>query len=445
MDHKGDDDVVDRISELPDHVLHHILSFLPDKQAFQTALMSKTWKHVITTFPMLQFNRVFNGSDFWCPENKNKPDVMRKKGHFYTSVEKTLRNRRNQSLRIKTFSLFDNLLHEKSMSRVDCWINLVLESEVEELALSFGSSNIHYRLPHSVLVAKSLCVLTLRKCKLVSTCGEGDINLPSLKRFSLFNVYADDQSIQNLIVGCPVIEYMGIENCWGIRNIKFFSVPTVKEIIVGNNFDIERLELEASNLHSLYIIEWKLQCNLNLLPFKNLKNLSLNTPNVTEKWLEEHLSGLPLLENLRLLLCSELERINISSHHHLKSLELILCDNLVELMIDNPKLCRLSYWGKTAISFSLNALGLLEAEYTLWPCYGTWDADKIEFLSKMRNSKVFKLKINSYKVFLLLFIYLFPYLIFLFSDFFHFIFYLFIYIYIYVYINSNQFFCLISL
>ncbi|XP_050285747.1 uncharacterized protein LOC126725216 isoform X2 [Quercus robur] len=186
---------------------------------------------------------------------------------------------------------------------------------------------------------------------------------------------------------------MGIEGCRGIRSIKFFSVPTVKEIIVGNNFDMERLELEASNLHSLYIIEWKLQCNLNLLPFKNLKNLSLGTPNVTEKWLEEHLSGLPLLENLHLLSCSKLERINISSHHHLKSLKLVLCANLVELMIDNPKLCRLSYWGKTAISFSLNALGLLEAEYTLWPRYGTWDAEKIEFLSKMRNSKVFKLKI----------------------------------------------------
>lgn len=126
-----------------------------------------------------------------------------------------------------------------------------------------------------------------------------------------------------------MIEYMGIEGCWGIRSIKFFSVPTVKEIMVENNFNIERLELEASNLHSLYINVRKLQCNLNLLPFKNLKNLSLNTPNVTEKWLEEHLSRLPLLENLHLLSCSKLERINISSHHHLKSLKLISCANLV--------------------------------------------------------------------------------------------------------------------
>ena len=122
---------------------------------------------------------------------------------------------------------------------------------------------------------------------------------------------------------------MRIEGCWGIRSIKFFSIPTVKEIMVESNFNIERLELEASNLHSLYINVRKLKCNLNLLPFKNLKNLSLNTPNVTEKWLEEHLSRLPPLENLHLLSCSKLERINISSHHHLKSLKLISCANLV--------------------------------------------------------------------------------------------------------------------
>ena len=41
------------------------------------------------------------------------------------------------------------------------------------------------------------------------------------------------------------------------------------------------------------------------------------------------------------------------------------CQNLVEVMIDSSKLCRLSYSGNTAISFSLNASGPLGAEYTM--------------------------------------------------------------------------------
>ena len=49
------------------------------------------------------------------------------------------------------------------------------------------------------------------------------------------------------------------------------------------------------------------------------------------------------------------------------------CQNLVEVMIDSSKLCRLSYSGNTAISFSLNASGPLDAEYTMWTSYGPWD------------------------------------------------------------------------
>lgn len=48
------------------------------------------------------------------------------------------------------------------MSRVSRWISFVLESDVEELDLNFGwFGQMCYRLRHSVLVAKSITVLTL--------------------------------------------------------------------------------------------------------------------------------------------------------------------------------------------------------------------------------------------------------------------------------------------
>ena len=71
-------------------------------------------------------------------------------------------------------------------------------------------------------------------------------------------------------------------------------------------------------------------------------------------------------------------------------------------MIDSSKLCGLSYSGNTAISFSLNASGPLDAEYTMWTSYGPCDDERIEFLSKMRNSKVFKLSIIAIQVLLVL-------------------------------------------
>ena len=82
------------------------------------------------------------------------------------------------------------------MSCVNRWISFVPESDVEELDLNFGwFGQMCYRLPHSVLVAKSVTVLTLPGCRLESTCGA--INLPSLKKLSLLCVHADDQIIQN--------------------------------------------------------------------------------------------------------------------------------------------------------------------------------------------------------------------------------------------------------
>ena len=87
-------------------------------------------------------------------------------------------------------------------SRVDCWINYVVKGGVKKLSLHFAAG--YYDLPQSVLVAKSITVLILRKCKWETNCG--DINLPFLEKLSLSYVDADDKTIQKLVAGSPVIE-----------------------------------------------------------------------------------------------------------------------------------------------------------------------------------------------------------------------------------------------
>ena len=159
---------------------------------------------------------------------------------------------------------------------------------------------------------------------------------------------------------------MEIWGCQCLKRIKIFSLPKLVEIKVHNN-DLERFELEESNLHYLCITEKHIS-ELKLLPLKNLKKLCLDMPNLTEQWLHYHLSGLPLLETLELTSCYMLKRIKRSSHHHLlKSLGLSSCDNLVDVMVDSPILCRLSYYNTSdvAISILLNASDLLEVKYVI--------------------------------------------------------------------------------
>lgn len=52
---EGTEDGEDRISELPDVLLHHILSYLTTEDAIRTGVLSKRWRYVWTLAPNLEF------------------------------------------------------------------------------------------------------------------------------------------------------------------------------------------------------------------------------------------------------------------------------------------------------------------------------------------------------------------------------------------------------
>jgi hypothetical protein len=399
MEHKKD-----RISELPDPPLQHVLSFVPIKQVVQSSTLSKRWKHVWFTIPVLEFDKTFFESKLWCKDNKKARKIQTRR------VDQILLNRRRMGLSINKFTLFMPLTRPKSVSHVvDPWIDYVVKSDVEELNLDFYDDEWKrylYPLPQSVLLAKSITMLMLTGCSLESLSLSCDIkiNFSSLKKLSLLNMRTDDQIIQTLLAGCPVIEDMSIERCCGLKTIHFSGLSKLKFIELKLNDGLKKVKLEASNLCCLHIQEMTAS-KINMVHFKTLKMLKLSSRCITDNWLNCYISQLPLIEYLSLYGCQMLEKIKISSHS-LKTLYLLLCKNLVEVQInDTPKLCELSYGGTSTISFSVNALPYLsEATYQMVSHSGPWDVQKIELLAKLSNSKLFNLRsIYSAKVFLLLF------------------------------------------
>ena len=77
-----------------------------------------------------------------------------------------------------------------------------------------------------------------------------DINLPSLKKLSLVGVVIDDQMIQHLVAGSPVII---IGSCFGLKTIHFSGLPKVKAIQLESNDELKTVELETLNLCYLRI------------------------------------------------------------------------------------------------------------------------------------------------------------------------------------------------
>lgn len=193
MEQKVQKLVDDRISELPDVLIQHILSFLPTKQVVQSTILSARWKHMWTTFPILRFDGSYFDSKLWRSDFKKVLEIQAK----VDFVEKTLQSHRRQRLSINKFTLTDRWLERNSVSFLDRWIGFVVESDVQQLNLEFGLSYYYardYHLPHSVLVAKSLTVLTLR-CLSIKRLKFESMYLPSLKEISLDLIYADDQII----------------------------------------------------------------------------------------------------------------------------------------------------------------------------------------------------------------------------------------------------------
>ncbi|KAL6221411.1 hypothetical protein ACLB2K_009162 [Fragaria x ananassa] len=241
----------DKISQLPDGVLSHVLSFLPTKHAVRTSILSTRWKNIWASVHCLDLEH------YYCDERRSRH------AGFVSSIDRVLYC---ESSDIQRFRLHYYCLSE-DLSRIDGWIRTAIRRNVVELDLCVrlqGDNVEKIELPKTIFLCKTLVVLKLNlksNCFIYAPPESGCF--PNLKVLHIGVDCPDKDFMEKLFTFFPLLEDLTIDGYLSSAisgTFKLF-VPELK-----------RLSIEVdSNMSYEDPYEYYFSINAPKLEFLNLK------------------------------------------------------------------------------------------------------------------------------------------------------------------------------
>ncbi|CAL5361627.1 unnamed protein product [Camellia sinensis] len=376
----------DRIPQLPDSIVHNILSLLPPKDAARTSILSKACHHLYSTSPFLAFEVGFKNPDYIITPNEYKEKL--------DLVDKCLQRHLLQNPNMRAFKMSISFPYTKSLATcLHKWVTIALARNIDELNLDVTSTTQFYILPMSVPIANTLKVVSLSYCKLQNNClGK----LPQLQKLSLHRVYIeeDNQFFENLDFHCPSIEDLKLSLCQGLNRLHLGStLLRLKNVHLDAAFDLKSIEIKAPNIHRFsFCGQGFSSFQHNLSACTVLQTLELRETLITDQAFQELMTQLPSLEVLGLHSCSILNRIKISSPK-LSRLVVHQCLGLSVTELDTPNLLSIHYAGYKMPFIFMNTPHLRNVDIEFWlQSLQLSNLDKLKnFLLQSSHSKDFKL------------------------------------------------------
>ncbi|XP_059439459.1 F-box/LRR-repeat protein At4g14103-like isoform X1 [Corylus avellana] len=211
------------LSDLPEEILRHILSFLPTKHAVRTSVLSKRWEYLWASIPNLDFKRslptYFNG-----PIEKYKS----KRRLLMNFVERVLCLR--DSYAIKRFTLPCDVLGDAA--RVNTWISAVVRHNVQELNIYLDKFKGEFSLPYCLFTCKTLTSLHLNMPCILEL--PTTIWFSNLKNLTIeYVTFSDEYLTQHLFSGLPVLKKLSLTDCsWGGLKVVCISAPKLHSLSI---------------------------------------------------------------------------------------------------------------------------------------------------------------------------------------------------------------------
>lgn len=244
----ADLDGEDRISDLPDDILHHVFSFLPIKSAAQTSLLSKRWKNLWHSFPDLDFTTAGAPPQ----ESAASSSSARKRGSDYADQIVSLLEKHSdvRVLRFRSFLTF---------TRLSGLIRLAVKHNVRELDIEVSTGG-YFNFPRSVIGSSTLRALRLKSCHPgfrlppleIMKDGFRSLSVLSLSRLILHD--QDHPLLTDLFTDSsfPLLKKLHLEACFELRRLRVES-PALEDLSLESCFQMQDLEIRVQKLKKLRV------------------------------------------------------------------------------------------------------------------------------------------------------------------------------------------------
>ncbi|KAL3634988.1 hypothetical protein CASFOL_022042 [Castilleja foliolosa] len=300
-DDDGSTITTDRLSQLPQPILHQILSLLSQRDAVRTCVLSKSWRylwHGRLNFELSDDELGFIGSK-----------------KVWSFFDKTLQRYLDQNLSLQKF-LVDIRSVVVDFELLQKWIYMVIMNMgVRSLSLFFSWSTKGFTLPLVVFQSESLVELHLQRCNLNTLKSTDNVMFNNLQTLRLHFVDISDEIFEKIISGCPLIENSFLFMCSGLNSIKLHKLRNIKNFrCVAFNKII--IEIEDPQILENFHVEkccsdWFLRHRNTHFP--HLKSLNLHRVQLPAKTFDNFSSFFPCLNELILNFCDGLKEFRLSS------------------------------------------------------------------------------------------------------------------------------------
>ncbi|CAK9178787.1 unnamed protein product [Ilex paraguariensis] len=208
----------DRISNLPNSLIGHILSFLPTKYAVQTCVLTTKWKQMWTFISNIDFD----SREIWSIDDPCHISFVK----FVYRVLLFLKVSKVNKFHFRYYVDCD-------VSDVNAWLSTVLSCNVRELDLCI-SLKVPCLLSADLFTCNSLVVVKLGT-KFVLNDVPSLVSLQNLTTLRLSSVeFRDDESTKRLFSSCPVLEGLALYQCEGKRtSVLKISAPALKTLYIS--------------------------------------------------------------------------------------------------------------------------------------------------------------------------------------------------------------------